>query len=40
VIESWLHEFVCRQGPEMLVTVECMQFCVDRYLNHVLQWII
>ena len=31
--DSWLHEAVCRQRPEMCVTVGYMKVCVDRDLN-------
>ena len=31
--ESWLYEAVCRQRPELCVTVGYMKLCVDRDLN-------
>ena len=31
--ESWLHEGVYRQRPELLPTVGYMKLCVDRDLN-------
>ena len=31
--DSWLHEAVCRQRPELWVTVGYMKLCVDRDLN-------
>jgi hypothetical protein len=33
VAESWLHEAVCRQRPELWVRVGYMNVCVDRDLN-------
>ena len=32
-LNSWLHEAVCRQRPELRVTVGYMKLCVDRDLN-------
>ena len=31
--DSWLHEAVCRQIPEMWPTVGYMKLCVNRDLN-------
>jgi len=31
--DSWLHEVICRQRPEMYVTVVYMKLCVDRDLK-------
>jgi len=31
--DGWLHEAVCRQRPELWVTVGYMEQCVDRDLN-------
>ena len=31
--DSWLNEAVCRQRPELLLTVGYMKLCVDRDLN-------
>ena len=31
--ESWLHEAVCRQKPELWLRVGYMKLCVDRDLN-------
>ena len=31
--ESWLHEGLCRQRPEMWPTVAHMKLCVERELN-------
>jgi len=31
--ESWLHDDVCRQRPDLWVTVGYMKPCVDRDLN-------
>ena len=31
--DSWLHEAVCRQRPEMWMTVGYMKLCVDRDLK-------
>jgi len=33
VVDGWLHEAVCRQRPDLLVTVGYMMLCVDRELN-------
>jgi len=33
VADSWLHEAVCRQKPELWPTVGYMKLCVDRDLN-------
>jgi len=30
VADSWLHEAVCRQRPELWLTVGYMKLCVDR----------
>ena len=35
--ESWLYVAVCRQRPELWVTVGYMKLCVDRDLNRGLQ---
>ena len=35
--ESWLHEAVCRQGPDLWVKVGYMKLYVDRDLNCGLQ---
>jgi hypothetical protein len=39
VADSWLHEAVCRQGPELWVTVGYMKLCVDRFLNVGESWL-
>jgi len=31
--DSWLHEAVCRQRPELWVTVGYMKLCVDIFLK-------
>ena len=31
--DSWLHETVCRQRPELWMTVGNMKLCVDRDLS-------
>jgi len=31
--DSWLHETVCRERPDMWVPVGYSKLCVDRYLN-------
>jgi len=31
--DSWLHEAVCRQGPELWVTAIYIKLCLDRELN-------
>jgi hypothetical protein len=36
--ESWLHEAVCRQRPELWVKVEYMKQCVERQVNCGLQF--
>jgi hypothetical protein len=33
VADIWLHEAVCRQRPEMWLTVGYMKLCVDRDLK-------
>jgi hypothetical protein len=33
VCDSWLHKAVCRQRPELCVTVGYIKLCVDRDLN-------
>jgi hypothetical protein len=33
VDDSWLHEAVCRQRPELWVAVGYMKLCVDRDLK-------
>jgi hypothetical protein len=33
VNDSWFHEAVCRQRPELCVTFGYMKVCVDRDLN-------
>ena len=33
MVDSWLHEAVYRQRPELWVTVGYMKLCVDRDLN-------
>jgi len=33
VAESWLHQAVCRQRPELCVTVSYMKLCADRDLT-------
>ena len=33
MVDSWLHEAVCRQRPELWSTVGYMTLCVDRDLN-------
>jgi len=34
VADSWLHEAVCRQRPELWPTVGYIKPCVDRDLNY------
>ena len=36
---SWLHEAVCRQRPELWLTVGYMELCVDRDLNFAGSWL-
>ena len=31
--DSWIHEAVCRQRHELLLTVDYMKLCVDRDMN-------
>jgi len=31
--DSWLHGAVCRQRPELWLTVGYMKLCVDRDIN-------
>ena len=31
--DSWLHEAMCRQYPELWLRVVYMKLCVDRALN-------
>ena len=33
MVDSWLHEVVCRKRPELCVTVGYMNLCSDRDLN-------
>jgi len=33
VADSWLHEAVCRETPELWLTVDYMKLCVDRDLK-------
>jgi len=33
VADSWLHETVCRERPDLWLKVGCMKRCVDRDLN-------
>jgi len=33
VVDSWLHEAVCRQIPGLWSTVGNMKLCLDRDLN-------
>jgi hypothetical protein len=37
--ESWLHESVCRQRPELLLTVVYMKLFVDRGVNCCESWL-
>ena len=37
--DSWLHEAVCRQSPELWPTVGYMKLCVDRDLNCGESWL-
>ena len=37
--DSWLHKAVCRQRPEMWLTVGYMKLCVDRDLNGGDSWL-
>jgi hypothetical protein len=38
VFDSWLHEAMCRQRPELWPTVGYMKLCVDRDLNLADSW--
>ena len=37
--DSWLNEAVCRQRPELWMTVGYMNLCVDRDLNCGREWV-
>jgi hypothetical protein len=37
--DSWLHEAVCRQKPEIWPAVGYMKLCVDRDLNWADSWL-
>ena len=39
MVESWLHEAVCRQRPELCVTVVYMKLCVDRDMTWCDSWL-